>query len=137
MRTMAGAGLAAGAAALPFGAAAGWLRWRGYYTPDARTAWMLFWLCGALLAAVLLACVPENDREAPDRWRCSSCRTVPLWGLGPSLAGSGLLCLAGALGELSLQLPPVGAALWSGGTVAALVWLALCLLALVCRWSGG
>jgi endoglucanase len=58
-----------------------------------------------------------------------------LEGLLLPLVSACLLCISGALGELCLQLPPAGAALWSGGAAAALVWLLLCLLALVCRWE--
>ena len=136
MRTAAGMGTAAGLAALPFGAAAGWLRWCGYYLPDTRTAWMAFWLCGALLVFVLCTALPtQTDAESDTRWHCVS-RRHPAEGLILPLAGASLLSMAGALGELCLRLPPVGAALWSGGSAAALAWLALCLLALLCRWTG-
>jgi hypothetical protein len=136
MRSASGMGAAAGAAALPFGAATGWLRWLGYYVPDARTGWMVFWLCGALLVYLLHAAQPpENSDAAEGRWHCVSTRQRPLEGLLLPLVSACLLCILGALGELCLQLPPAGAALWSGGAAAALVWLLLCLLALVCRWE--
>ena len=82
MRSASGMGAAAGAAALPFGAAAGWLRWLGYYVPDARTGWMVFWLCGALLVYLLHAAQPpENSDAAEGRWHCVSTRQRPLEGL--------------------------------------------------------
>ena len=138
MHGASGMGLAACAAALPFGAAAGWLRWRGYYVPDARTGWMVFWLCGALLVYLLHAAQPDSrDDTAENRWHCTSRRPRPLAGLLLPLTGACLLSMTGALGELCLRLPPAGAALWSGGAAAAAVWLLLCLLALVCRWEEG
>ena len=136
MRTASGMAAAAGAASLPFGAAVGWLRWRGYYLPDARVGWMVFWLCSALLVYLLHAVQPdEPNGDRQSGWHCVSTRQRPLHGLALPLVESCLLCIVGALGELCLRLPPAGAALWSGGTAAALVWLLLCLLALVCRWE--
>ena len=128
-------GAAAGMAALPFGALAAWLCWRGYLVPDARTGWMLFWLCGALLTAVLCALPPWSEQpEQPGGWRRVSRRSAPLQGLALPLAAACVLCLLGALGLLCLPLPRPFAALWCGGLAAALVWLLLCLLALVCAF---
>ena len=126
------AGVVAGAAALPFGAGAAWLHWRGYLVPDARTGWMLFWLCGALLVVLLCALPWDTARYQAGGRQCVNRRALPLRGLEVPLTAACLLCMGGALGSLCLRLPLPFAALWSGGAAAALVWLLLCLLALVC-----
>lgn len=133
------AGVWAGAAALPFGVGAAWLHWRGYLVPDARTGWMLFWVCGALLVAVLCTLPPwDTARRQEDgcRYRADH-RPLLLHGLAVPLTAACLLCMGGALGSLCLRLPLPFAALWSGGVAAALAWLLLCLLALVCAFGQG